>query len=797
MHSSGSPQQHYDNSSENDRHTNFNNSFHKSNNKFQRNGSGATSIPFGRNNDRHTSFSSRGGFSHNSRNDRKPRNNDLFSRIGPQNDTFTKNYNRRDSFSGRNNRRRFSNNSNHSGHKNRNPLDGLKVYDDEHTEDTHEDVDTNKHNNNIQQYDEGDYDMEDDQSNEKDSRYDSEDQSSSTLRNGGNNHRKSHKRKVEYRRRGRSRSNSRSVSPSARSRSISGSPLPPPSSHSLRQEETKPHANEHKSNSRHRSSQHDRHSSPQRSRSPLPPQPDLQNGDNSSSDYEDRRSHTRSRSPKRLEESRQKNRYNKREKYYERGRSNERSWEKDKKRHGRKRYQDTHEPYGDNDHQQQIEPEIKEVQSTHLSTGDLVLPTGPSSWRDKQDKRFNDNRGGRGRDDKRFDNRSAEPNGRNGQYLARGRSTGQVIQPALKTIESSYLSFQPSSVFRRTCQVGEGTYGKVYKAVNLNTNNMVALKRLRLETERDGVPITAVREIKLLQNLRHKNIVQLQEMMIEQNQFYMVFEYADHDLAGLLSIPDLKLSVGNIKYMFRQAVEGLAFIHHRGVLHRDIKGSNILVTGAGHVKLADFGLARSINTFTRPEDAMYTNRVITLWYRPPELLLGATHYDGSVDVWGMGCLLMEFFTRSAIFQGNEEVAQLLNIYKTMGTPDKCGWTQAESLPWYNMLAPTRPLSSRFDEAYEACAPPIVLQLAKEMLSMNPTNRPTAKEVLKKPFFRTGPPEEAPTQIEDLKGEWHDFEAKKRKKKAKEVLRKEREKENSEASSDKAPDSKATSNPNNI
>lgn len=341
----------------------------------------------------------------------------------------------------------------------------------------------------------------------------------------------------------------------------------------------------------------------------------------------------------------------------------------------------------------------------------------------------------------------------------------------LPFVESSYLSYNSASIFKRTCQVGEGTYGKVYKAVNIRTNNMVALKRLRLEAERDGVPITAVREIKLLQSLQHKNIVQLQEMMVERSQFYMVFEYADHDLAGLLAIPNLKLSLGNIKYMFRQAMEGLAFVHHRGVLHRDIKGSNILVTSSGQVKLADFGLARSINIYVRPQDAMYTNRVITLWYRPPELLLGETHYDCSVDIWGMGCLLMEFFTRKAIFQGTEEVSQLLNIYKTMGTPAQNGWDEAQSLPWHSMLSPSRLVPSRFAELYKDKIPELVFNLVEQMLQMNPRKRITARQVLQDDFFQKGPEEEVPLQIKDLKGEWHDFEAKQRKKKAKEASRK--------------------------
>ncbi|VVT56418.1 uncharacterized protein SAPINGB_P005048 [Magnusiomyces paraingens] len=341
--------------------------------------------------------------------------------------------------------------------------------------------------------------------------------------------------------------------------------------------------------------------------------------------------------------------------------------------------------------------------------------------------------------------------------------------------ESSFLEYRVDSVFKRISQVGEGTYGKVYKAVNTKTQNMVALKRLRLETERDGVPITAVREIKLLQLLRHHNIVQLQEMMVERNQIFMVFEYSDHDLAGVLSIPGLRLTVGNVKFLFRQVMEGLKYVHHCGVLHRDIKCSNILVSADGVVKLADFGLARQVDVLN--PDAIYTNRVITLWYRPPELLLGATKYGAAVDIWGMGCILVELFTRVAIFQANEEVSQLLAIYKTMGTPDQNEWPEAEQLRWAKVLAPSRSLPSRFDERYRGRVPESALALAREMLALNPARRVSASDSLCHPFLEQGPKDEKPPQLADLSGEWHDYEAKRRRRKAREVVKqKEREKQ---------------------
>lgn len=363
-----------------------------------------------------------------------------------------------------------------------------------------------------------------------------------------------------------------------------------------------------------------------------------------------------------------------------------------------------------------------------------------------------------------------------------GRSEPGAAPPnsePLRLLESSYLEYRTESVFKRISQVGEGTYGKVYKAVNTRTNNMVALKRLRLETERDGVPITAVREIKLLQLLRHKNIVSLQEMMVERSQIFMVFEYADHDLAGVLAIPGLKMSVGNVKFIFRQVMDGLNYIHHCGVLHRDIKCSNILVSSKGHVLLADFGLARQVDLMN--PDAIYTNRVITLWYRPPELLLGASKYGGAVDIWGMGCILLELFTRVAIFQANEEVGQLLAIYQTMGTPEHNDWLEARDLPWAELLAPSRSLPPRFDRMFRDRVPEPALALAREMLALNPAHRITARDTLRHEFLTKGPPDEKPAQLADLAGEWHDYEAKKRRRKAREVAKqKEKERERRES-----------------
>lgn len=233
--------------------------------------------------------------------------------------------------------------------------------------------------------------------------------------------------------------------------------------------------------------------------------------------------------------------------------------------------------------------------------------------------------------------------------------------------------------------VGAGTYGKVFKAIHIYTKDNVALKKIRMEGERDGFPITAVREIKLLQNLRHKHVVALQEVMVEKNECFMVFEYMSHDLTGLINHPTFKLSAAHKKDLGRQMFEGLEFLHRRGVMHRDIKAANLLISNTGRLKYADFGLARF---YTKTRKLDYTNRVITIWYRPPELLLGETQYGPAVDIWSAACVFMEMFTRKAIFPGEGgELSQLERIYNVLGTPTSQEWPGIFDMPWYELMQP--------------------------------------------------------------------------------------------------------------
>lgn len=319
------------------------------------------------------------------------------------------------------------------------------------------------------------------------------------------------------------------------------------------------------------------------------------------------------------------------------------------------------------------------------------------------------------------------------------------------------------SIYERISQVGEGTYGKVYKAKNLRTNKLVALKKLRLENEKEGFPITSIREIKFLQSFNHENISCLKEIMCNSNNIFMIFDYSNNDLSGILLDKSLNLTINinQCKHLFQQLLFGINYLHKNFILHRDIKGSNILIDNNGNLKITDFGLARKIND--KKDD--YTNRVITLWYRPPELLLGTTNYSYEVDIWSCGCILMELFNKTAIFQGTNEIDQLISIFKVFGTPNLKNWPNLINLPWFYLFFTkiNENFIDKSNDTFKKVLPSDeCISLAKKLLNMNPLMRITAEEALQSKFFTEEPLPE-PLIIENIQGR-HEFEVKQERKK---------------------------------
>ncbi|KAL1567166.1 putative serine/threonine-protein kinaseisoform X1 [Salvia divinorum] len=289
--------------------------------------------------------------------------------------------------------------------------------------------------------------------------------------------------------------------------------------------------------------------------------------------------------------------------------------------------------------------------------------------------------------------------------------------------------------FEKLDKIGQGTYSNVYRARDLDQGKIVALKKVRFDNlEPESVRFMA-REIHILRRLNHPNVIKLEGLVTSRMScsLYLVFEYMEHDLAGLASHPGLKFTEPQVKCYMKQLLRGLDHCHSCGVLHRDIKGSNLLIDNSGILKIADFGLA----SFYDPRHSQpLTSRVVTLWYRPPELLLGATYYSTAVDLWSTGCILAELYSGKPIMPGRTEVEQLHKIFKLCGSPSEEYWRKSK-LPHATIFKPQQPYKRRVVETFKDFPTP-ALSLIEILLSIDPADRGSASSALKSEFFTTKP-----------------------------------------------------------
>ncbi|KAH8510942.1 hypothetical protein POPTR_004G133500v4 [Populus trichocarpa] len=285
--------------------------------------------------------------------------------------------------------------------------------------------------------------------------------------------------------------------------------------------------------------------------------------------------------------------------------------------------------------------------------------------------------------------------------------------------------------YEKVEKIGEGTYGVVYKARDRVTNETIALKKIRLEQEDEGVPSTAIREISLLKEMQHGNIVRLQDVVHSEKRLYLVFEYLDLDLKKHMdSSPEFANDPRLVKTFLYQILRGIAYCHSHRVLHRDLKPQNLLIDRRTNaLKLADFGLARAFGIPVRT----FTHEVVTLWYRAPEILLGSRHYSTPVDVWSVGCIFAEMVNQKPLFPGDSEIDELFKIFRILGTPNEDTWPGVTSLPDFKSAFPKWP--SKDLATVVPTLEKAGVDLLSKMLFLDPTKRITARSALEHEYFK--------------------------------------------------------------
>uniref|UniRef100_A0A7S4BW06 Protein kinase domain-containing protein n=1 Tax=Chrysotila carterae TaxID=13221 RepID=A0A7S4BW06_CHRCT len=290
--------------------------------------------------------------------------------------------------------------------------------------------------------------------------------------------------------------------------------------------------------------------------------------------------------------------------------------------------------------------------------------------------------------------------------------------------------------YQKIEKIGEGTYGVVYKAKNRASGELVALKKIRLEAEDEGIPSTAIREISILKELQHPNIVRLHDVIHTEKKLTLVFEYLDQDLKKFLDTQD-RLESGMIKSSLYQLLRGVEFCHERRVLHRDLKPQNLLINKEGELKLADFGLARAFGIPVRS----YTHEVVTLWYRAPDVLMGSRKYSTPVDLWSVGCIFGEMASSRPLFPGTSDHDQLMRIFKVLGTPNEQTWPSMIDLPDYKADFPQYEPIGLTEHLLDKENPERGVHLCEHgfdllvsLLKYEPAQRISAKAALQHPYF---------------------------------------------------------------
>jgi cyclin-dependent kinase 7 len=292
--------------------------------------------------------------------------------------------------------------------------------------------------------------------------------------------------------------------------------------------------------------------------------------------------------------------------------------------------------------------------------------------------------------------------------------------------------------------LGQGTWGVVHMAEQKGTGRIVAIMKIKSERPEEGVNFTAVREIKLLRGFKHENVIELVDCFSTPDQAVcLVYECAYTDLEKILANKKISISLADIKRHMLSLLSAVSACHSQWILHRDLKPDNLLFLKDGTTKLADFGLARMYGT---PKTRL-SPQAITLWYKPPELLLGACEYSSAADMWSVGCIFAELLLRRPFLQGkNSDISQLDTIFTVFGTPNETNWPDYEALPLCTRgLQWDETTAIPFDEIFTA-APKDAISLLRSILVLDPNMRLDASQSLSHPYFSNDPP---PTPKQNL------------------------------------------------
>ena len=289
--------------------------------------------------------------------------------------------------------------------------------------------------------------------------------------------------------------------------------------------------------------------------------------------------------------------------------------------------------------------------------------------------------------------------------------------------------------YQKIEKLGSGAYGTVYKALMKKNQKIVAVKRIKINLDTEGIPSSALREISILRNLHHENIEKILDIITTDTKLYMVLEFIEFDLQSFFEKLSQEPKITNysheelIKIILKQILKGVEYLHSKKIIHRDLKPQNVLINKDLTIKLADFGLSRKLSFEKRP----YTQEVLSLWYRAPELLLGSNIYNEAIDIWSIGCIFGFLILKNTLFEGENEIDQLNKIMKFLGTPN------FSQIPYYYnfnlnnyqfMYYPQSDFSEKFNNFDENG-----IDLLKKMLNYDPGQRISCKDALNHPYFQ--------------------------------------------------------------